>query len=87
MAADRGDLAGVPGWRFDIMDYVDVARAIREGVDDLVVEREYAGTPYGAAIVKRARRADPLDWYFVMPLGEAMPIVRLTSGLFVAEAA
>lgn len=85
VAQDRGDLAGVPGWTFEIKSYTDVARAVREGVDELDVERENAGTPYGAAIVKRPRRTDPLHWYFVMPLGEAMPIVRLTSGLYVMD--
>lgn len=75
-AADRGDLAGVPGWTLEVKDYADVARALREAIDELQVEQANAGTPHGAAVVKRARRSNPADWYFVMRLGDAVPIMR-----------
>lgn len=73
---DRGDISGVPAWTFELKSYTDTLRAIREGIAELADEQAVAGTPYGAAIIKRARVTDPADQLFVMRLGDAVPLIR-----------
>ena len=78
-AKDLGDLAGLPGWTIEIKAYTDVARAIREGLAELDVEKANAGTPYGAVIVKRVGKTDPAEQLFLMRLGDAIPLIRETA--------
>lgn len=78
-AKDLGDLAGIPGWTFELKAYTDVMRAIREGLAELDVEKANAGTPYGAVIVKRVGKADPAEQLFIMRLGDAVPLIRETA--------
>jgi hypothetical protein len=78
-AKDLGDLAGVPGWSFELKAYTDVMRAIREGLAELDVEKANAGTPYGAVIVKRVGKTDPAEALFIMRLGDAVPLIRETA--------
>lgn len=73
---DRGDISGVPAWTFELKSYTDMMRGIREGIAELANEQATAGTPYGAAIVKRARITDPAHQLFVMRLGDAVPLIR-----------
>jgi hypothetical protein len=78
-AKDLGDVAGIPGWTFEIKAYTDVMRAIREGLTELDVEKANAGTRYGAVIVKRVGKTDPGEQLFIMRLRDAIPIISETA--------
>jgi hypothetical protein len=78
-AHDLGDIAGIPDWTFEVKNYVDVMRAVRDGLTDLAVEQANAGTGYGAVIVKRVGKTDPSRQLFVMELGAAIPLIRETA--------
>jgi hypothetical protein len=70
---DRGDIAGVIGWLFEIkaLKQLDVAGA----VDEAAKEAENAGSPWYAAIIKR-RRKSVGDAYVVMPLSLFAELLR-----------
>lgn len=76
---DRGDLAGVPRWTLEAKNYADLARGAREGLADLAVEQVNAGTPYGAVILKRHGKGAAADQLFMMRLGDAVPLIRLSA--------
>lgn len=78
-AHDLGDIAGIPDWTFEVKNYVDIARAVRDGLADLAVEQANAGTTYGAVIVKRVGKTDPARQLFVCELGAAVPLIRETA--------
>lgn len=78
-ARDLGDIAGVPGWTFELKAYTDLTRAVRDGLADLAIEQANAGTPYGAVIVKRVGKTDPAKQLFVMELGPAVQVIRETA--------
>lgn len=78
-ARDLGDLAGVPGWTFELKCYADLARAVRDGLAELAVEQANAGTPYGGLIVKRRGSTDPARQLFLCELGAAVPLIRETA--------
>lgn len=65
-AQDRGDLAGVDNLTIEVKYYTDVTRALREGLAELVVEKENNKTRWGVLCIKRKYRG----WYAVMPLDE-----------------
>lgn len=75
---DRGDIAGVPLWTFELKCFADMLRGLREGLADLAVEQANTQTPYGAVILKRVGQADPRRQLFAMELGAAVPLIRET---------
>lgn len=50
---DRGDLAGLPDMVVQVKSYVDIARALRVGLADALVQKENAGVPWGCAFLRR----------------------------------
>lgn len=52
-AEDEGDLHGLPQCTVEVKSYNDVSRAVRDGLDDLEREQANAGTPFGAAFIRR----------------------------------
>lgn len=75
---DRGDIAGIPGWTFELKCYTDPLRAIREGLAELAVEQANTGTRHGLVVVKRRGVTDPAQQLAVMPLGSMVPLIRET---------
>lgn len=73
---DVGDIHAPP-FILQAKDWKDLTSALREGLAGAVVQAENAGFPFGAAVVKRARK--PVgESYFVMTLDQARDlIVRL----------
>lgn len=76
---DRGDIAGVRHWTFQAKAYADVARGLREGLADLAVEQANTGTLFGGVLLKRIGRTDPAEQVLAMRLGDAVPLIRLSS--------
>lgn len=71
---DVGDIH-VPPFALQAKDWKDVVGALREGTDGARVQRGHAGLPFGAAVIKRARR--PIeDAYVVVRLGDFPDLVR-----------
>lgn len=66
-ARDVGDIHAPP-FVLQAKDWKDVTGALREGVEGARVQKLNAGLPFGAAVVKRARK----------PVGEAYVVIRLT---------
>lgn len=78
---DIGDLIGVPYFALQLKDYADTMRAIREGLEGVQVQKENAGKPLGAVVVKRRRRP-PGTAYVAMTLDDLIAIIRaLTLGV------
>ncbi len=50
---DEGDLEGVPDWCIEVKNYADVSRAVAVGLADSEREQANAGTPFGAALIRR----------------------------------
>lgn len=71
---DVGDIH-VPPFTLQAKDWKDVLAALREGTDGARVQRVNAGLPYGAAVIKRARRPVE-DAYVVIRLGDFPGLVR-----------
>lgn len=49
---DVGDLR-IPGCVIEVKSYDDFARAVRDGITESVTEQANAGTPFGAAFIRR----------------------------------
>lgn len=80
---DRGDIAGVPGWTFECKINNRLDQAIYLGLGKLSIEQHNAGTPFGAVIAKRPRTTAPEEQLFVVPLGQAIPMIRALSTSYV----
>jgi len=52
-ARDQGDVHGLPDVTVQVKDYVDVVRAVREGLDKLDEQMAENGDPFGAAFIRR----------------------------------
>lgn len=52
-ADDCGDLDGLPDTCAQVKSYSDPARALREALADLEVQRANAGTPFAVAFIRR----------------------------------
>ncbi len=52
-ADDAGDLEGIEGVAFQVKNYRDVARAIREGLAGIEDQRANAGADIGVVLVRR----------------------------------
>lgn len=69
MAADRGDLNGLPGWTLELKCYPqDIKRAITDGLADLAVEQANNDTPFGAVIAKRRGHTAPGEQLVILEL-------------------
>lgn len=52
-ADDTGDVHGVPNTTIQVKNYVDVARAIREGLVELEVQQANSGDTFAVLLVRR----------------------------------
>ena len=70
---DAGDVSGVPGWVLELKAtrIIDLASA----VDEARIEAKNAGCTHFAAVVKR-RNKSISEAYFVLPLSEALEILK-----------
>ena len=75
-AEDTGDLHGVPDTTIQVKNYVDVLRAIREGLPELEVQQANSGDPFGAVLVRRRGG----HWIAVMPLDGFATLLREATG-------
>lgn len=73
-ARDVGDIHAPP-FVLQAKDYRDVVTGIREGVEGVREQRLHAGMPFGAAVVKRARKPVE-DAYVVIRLGDLPDLIR-----------
>lgn len=71
---DVGDIHAPP-FTLQAKDWKDLAGALREGSDGARAQRANAGLPFGAAVIKRARRPVE-DAYVVIRLGDFPALVR-----------
>lgn len=71
-ADDTGDLDGIPDTVVQVKHYVDVARAIREGLADLRAQQTNAATPFAALLVRRRGG----HWAAVMELDQLATLLR-----------
>lgn len=77
---DAGDVHGVDPFILQAKNYKSWETAIREGLDGAEKQKRVAGQPYGAAVVKRARR--PVESaYVVMTLETFAAVLRALRGL------
>lgn len=63
-AADRGDIAGIPGVAIEIKDRA--AMALAEWIDETTTETANAGADVGVVWHKRRGKGSPADWYVTM---------------------
>lgn len=71
---DIGDIH-VPPFVLQAKDWKDVVSALREGTEGVRVQRLHAGLPFGAAVVKRARKPVE-DAYVVMRLEDLPALIK-----------
>jgi Holliday junction resolvase len=71
-AKDVGDLTvyipcdyGDYGVTIEVKNRADIAGAIRDGLNELDVEKANAGTDHGVLVVKPRGKGDPGDWYAI----------------------
>lgn len=77
---DAGDIHGVDPFILQAKDWRAWEAAIREGLDGAERQKRVAGRPFGAAVVKRARR--PVgSAYVVMSLDTFASVLRALHGL------
>lgn len=50
---DRGDIGGLPDMVLQVKSYVDVSRALREGLDDVIAQKRNSGLLWGCAFLRR----------------------------------
>jgi hypothetical protein len=50
---DHGDVSGTPELTHQVKSYADVARALRDGLADLAVQKQNTGTTWGALWIRR----------------------------------
>lgn len=67
---DAGDLDGLD-WTLQVKSYRDVARAIRDGLDELDEQQLNAGTRYAAVMVRRSGGR----WIAVLDLARFVEVV------------
>lgn len=65
---DIGDLDGLPGCVAQVKWYVNVQRAVREGMPALIRQQEIADAPYGVLFVRRTGRVERDRWVALMPI-------------------
>ena len=72
-STDKGDIAGVVGWTFELKNHKK--HAIGEWVDEARVEARNAGTRWYAAIVKRPRKGSAAEAFAVMPVSLLVDLI------------
>lgn len=77
---DAGDVHGVDPFILQAKNYKSWEDAMREGLDGAERQKLIAGQPYGAAVVKRARRPTG-SAYVVMTLDTFTAVLRALRGL------
>lgn len=71
--ADRGDVAGVPGWTIEVKN--TTTHSLASWMDELNREQTRARTPYGALVV--LRRMKPIGRaYAVMELDQLITLMK-----------
>jgi len=75
---DVGDVHAPP-FALQAKDWKDVVSALREGTDGARVQAVHAGLPFGAAVVKRARKPVE-DAYLVLRLGDLPALIEAIQG-------
>lgn len=73
---DTGDLDGVDDWTLEVKSYRDFATGIREGLADATREQANAGTPHGAALIRRHGGG----WFVAQTLDQFAAVVLATEG-------
>jgi len=69
---DTGDLDGLPDLTIEVKNYRDLAAAIRDGLDDAEREQTNAGTPFGAAMIRRPGGR----WFIAMSIDQFCTLYR-----------
>lgn len=77
---DSGDIHGVPYFTVQCKDWKNTMDAIREGLDDVQVQKGHAGDDFAVNIVKRAR-ANVSRAYAVMTLEELTKVIKRLADL------
>ena len=75
-AEDTGDLYGLDDWTLEVKSYRDFATGVREGLADATREQANAGTPHGAALIRRHGGG----WFVVQTLDQFAAVVLVTEG-------
>ena len=70
---DKGDIAGVINWTFELKNRK--ALALGEALDEARVEAKNAGTRWYAAIVKRPRKGSAAEAFAVMPVSLLVDLI------------
>lgn len=71
---DKGDIAGLPNnWVLECKDHKTIS--LSTFVDEAMTEKENAGSAYGAAVIKRARK-NVSQAYVVMPLEQFVVVMQ-----------
>lgn len=71
---DVGDVH-VPPFVLQAKDWTDVVSALRAGTEGVRLQKIHADMPFGAAVIKRARKPVE-DAYLVMRLGDLPDLIR-----------
>ncbi len=69
---DTGDLDGLAGWTLEVKNYANIATGITQGLADSEREQGNAGTPFGAALIRRRGG----HWFAAMTLDQFAAVVR-----------
>ena len=70
---DSGDLDGL-NCAVQVKNYKDIARAIRDGLNEIQEQTRHADAPYGVVFVRRHGG----EWVAVMPLADFCTMYRET---------
>lgn len=73
-ADDEGDMDGLHDVTIEVKSYADVARAVRDGLDDATREQTNAATPYGVAFIRRPGGR----WFAAMTIEQWCSLYRET---------
>lgn len=76
---DIGDIHAAGLFALQAKDWRDVVSALREGTAGAQVQKVHAGLPFGAAVVKRARKPVE-DAYLVLRLADLPELIRAITG-------
>ena len=69
-ADDLGDLTGIPDHTVQVKNYVNIQRAVSQGLPDLARQQIAAGTRHGVLFVRRHGRITGPRWIAVLPVDQ-----------------